>query len=111
MEIRFFSTMTIIGSSVPNDDDGFNNGLNYSLVDLTLNGGNGDVVASEKNKPLLTYDPLDQEQASFKCSEKITAVEHNDKTILLGNKSFYGHLLCLSSGCKAASTQPLLPLK
>ena len=69
----------IIGSSVPNDDDGFNNGLNYSLVDLTLNGGNGDVVASEKNKPLLTYDPLDQEQASFKCSEKISAVEHNDK--------------------------------
>ena len=54
-------------------------GLNYSLVDLTLNGGNGDIVASEKNKPLLTYDPLDQEQASFKCSEKISAVEHDDK--------------------------------
>jgi PKD repeat protein len=68
----------IMGSSVPNNDDGFNNGLNYSLVDLTLNGGNGDVVSTEKNRPLLTYDPLDPEQASFKCSEKITAVEHND---------------------------------
>ena len=66
------------GGSVPNGDDGFNNGLNYSLVDLTLNGGNGDVVSTEKNRPLLTYDPLDPEQASFKCSEKITAVEHND---------------------------------
>ena len=66
------------GGSVPNGDDGFNNGLNYSLVDLTMNGGNGDVVSTEKNRPLLTYDPLDPEQASFKCSEKITAVEHND---------------------------------
>ena len=67
------------GGNVPNGDDGFNNGLNYSLVDLTLNGGNGDVVSTEKNRPLLTYDPLDQEQASFKCSEKITAVEHDDR--------------------------------
>ena len=66
------------GGSVPNSDDGFNNGLNYSLVDLTLNGGNGDVVSSEKNIHLLTCDPTDQEQASFKCSEKITAVEHSD---------------------------------
>ena len=66
------------GGSVPNSDDGFNNGLNYSLVDLTLNGGNGDVVSTEKNVHLLTYDPLDPDQASFKCSEKITAVEHSD---------------------------------
>ena len=66
------------GGFVPNGDDGFNNGLNYSLVDLTLNGGYGDVVSTEKNRPLLTYDPLDQEQVSFKCSEKITAVEHDD---------------------------------
>ena len=66
------------GGFVPNNDDGFNNGLNYSLVDLTLNGGNGDVVPIEKNRPLLTYDPNDQQQASFKCSEKITAIEHDD---------------------------------
>ena len=66
------------GGSVPNSDDGFNNGLNYSLVDLTMNGGNGDIVGPEKNRPLLTYDPTDQEQVKFKCAEKITAVEHND---------------------------------
>jgi gliding motility-associated-like protein len=66
------------GGSVPFDDDGYNNGLNYSLVDLTLNNGNGDVVRTEKNKPLLTYDPTINEQAAFKCSEKITAVEHSD---------------------------------
>lgn len=64
--------------SVPNADDGFNNGLAYSLVDLSLNSGNGDVVPSEKNRQLVTYDPTDQGQASYKCSEKITAVEHAD---------------------------------
>lgn len=64
--------------TVPNADDGYNNGLNYSLVDLSLNSGNGDVVATEKNRPLLTYDPDDDEQAAYKCSEKITAVEHSD---------------------------------
>ena len=64
--------------SVPGDDDGFNNGFAYSLIDLTLNGGNGDVVPTEKNVQLQTYDPTDQAQDSYRCSEKITAVEHSD---------------------------------
>ena len=64
--------------SIPGDDDGFNNGLAYSLLDLTLNNGNGDVVSTEKNVQLQTYDPTDQAQDSYKCSEKITAVEHSD---------------------------------
>ena len=63
---------------VPEEDDGYNNGFAYSLVDLTLNGGNGDVVTSEKNVLLTTYDLNDQTQASYKCSEKINAVEHAD---------------------------------
>ena len=66
------------GGSVPNADDGFNNGLAYTLVDLSLNAGNGDVVTSEKNIQLTTYDPSIQSQNSYKCSEKITAVEHSD---------------------------------
>ena len=66
------------GGTVPNADDGFNNGFNYSLVDLTLNAGNGDVDATEKNIHLITYDVTDQQQASYKCAEKITAVEHAD---------------------------------
>ena len=66
------------GGSVPLADDGFNNGLAYSLVDLTLNSGDGDIVTSEKNIQLQTYDPNDQSQAAYKCSEKITAVEHDD---------------------------------
>ena len=66
------------GGSVPNADDGFNNGLAYTLVDLSLNAGDGDVVTSEKNIQLTTYDPSIQSQNSYKCSEKITAVEHSD---------------------------------
>ncbi len=67
-----------MGYTVPSADDGFNNGLNYSLVDLSLNGGNGDVDVNEKNVHLVTYDPNDSEEPKFKCSEKITAVEHAD---------------------------------
>jgi gliding motility-associated-like protein len=64
--------------SVPQDDDGFNNGFNYSLVDMTLNTGLGDVDAIEKNIPLITYDPNDPEEIKYKCSEKITAVRAED---------------------------------
>jgi len=65
-------------ATIPSADDGYNNGLNYSLLDLTLNNGNGDIVDTEKNIHLITYDPSDPDQEAFKCSEKITAVEHND---------------------------------
>ncbi|MBT8272485.1 MAG: PKD domain-containing protein, partial [Bacteroidia bacterium] len=61
-----------------NIDDGFNNGFNYTLVDLSLNGGFGDVVPTEKNIHLITYDPNDQSHVPYKCAEKITAVEHAD---------------------------------
>lgn len=66
------------GGIVPSVDDGFNNGFNYSLVDLTLNGGFGDVVVTEKNVHLVTYNPNNDNEASYKCSEKITAVEHSN---------------------------------
>ena len=66
------------GTEVPEGDDGFNNGLNYSLVDMTLNTGMGDIDISEKNIPLVTYDQNNQEHLKYKCGEKITAVEHAD---------------------------------
>lgn len=69
---------TDINGTIPQDDDGFNNGLNYSLVDMNLNGGLGDIVATEKNMPLITYDPNDAEEIKYKCSEKITAVKGAD---------------------------------
>lgn len=61
-----------------NDVDPPNNGLNYSLVDLRLNNGLGDIVSTEKNIPLITYNKNDGEEVKFKCSEKVTAVQHGD---------------------------------
>lgn len=60
------------------DGDGVNDGLMYSLVDMTLDGGLGDVDPLEKNVPLITYDPTVPIQVDFKCSEKITAVKADD---------------------------------
>ena len=65
-----------MGQSVPANDDGFNNGFNYSVVDLSVLGSNGsigDVIS--KNNPLITYNTNPNgEEIKYKCSEKITAV-------------------------------------
>ncbi len=63
---------------VPIDDDGFNNGLNYSLIDMTLENGLGDVVTTDKNIQLVTYDETNPEHLKYKASEKITAVRGAD---------------------------------
>ena len=64
--------------SETSDGDGSNDGLNYSVVDMTLDGGNGAVVSSQKNIPLITYNPSNAEESLYKCSEKITAVKSED---------------------------------
>ncbi|MDI5894560.1 T9SS type B sorting domain-containing protein [Flavobacterium algoritolerans] len=61
-------------------DDGLNNGLNYSIIDMSLNGGEGEVVS--KNIHLITYNPSDTEQKKYKCSEKLTAVYNSDGTAI-----------------------------
>ncbi|WP_179352644.1 T9SS type B sorting domain-containing protein [Winogradskyella vidalii] len=66
------------GGTVPSQDDGYNNGFNYSLIDMTLNGGLGDVDTIEKNVHLITYDPLVPLEIQYKSSEKITAVRAED---------------------------------
>lgn len=60
----------------PDNDDGLNNGLNYSIVDISKIGSNGsigDIIS--RNNHLITYDtnPLGEE-IKYKCSEKLTAV-------------------------------------
>jgi gliding motility-associated-like protein len=70
------------GGTTPIADDGLNNGLNYSIVDLSIigiNGSIGDIVS--RNNHLITYDtnPLGQE-IKFKCPEKLTAVRNESKT-------------------------------
>lgn len=54
-------------------------GLNYSVVDMRLQNGYGDVVADSKNTHLITYDVNDKEQADWKCSEKIAATSHSNQ--------------------------------
>ncbi|MHA3786784.1 T9SS type B sorting domain-containing protein [Flavobacterium hauense] len=69
------------GATIPGQDDGFNNGFNYSIVDLSVTGTNGsigDVVT--RNTHLVTYNPADPEQIKYKCSEKVTAVKNNTGT-------------------------------
>ncbi|GAA0728656.1 T9SS C-terminal target domain-containing protein [Aquimarina litoralis] len=61
-----------------NEDDGFNNGFTYSIVDMSLNGGMGDVINAQKNIPLITYDTSNNQESAYKCSEKITAVKSDD---------------------------------
>jgi len=61
----------------PDDDDGLNKGLNYSIVDLSVTGSNGsigDII--NRNNHLITYDtnPFGEE-IKYKCSEKLTAVK------------------------------------
>lgn len=63
--------------SQPNPD-GKNDGLNYSEVNMNLQGGLGDINPAKKNIHLITYNPSDAREFEFKCSEKITAVQHND---------------------------------
>ncbi len=53
-------------------------GVNYSEVDLSLNGGFGDVVVNTRNRHLITYDAGDPVQNEYKSSEKITAVSHGN---------------------------------
>ena len=67
-----------VDDNLLNDEDPPNNGLNYSQVDMRLNNGLGDIQTAEKNIHLITYDPNNSEEVKFKCSEKITAVQHGD---------------------------------
>lgn len=65
------------GGIIPRDDDGFNNGLNYSVVDMSLREGLGDVDPSSKNIQLITFEDS-LEDKKYKASEKITAVRGQD---------------------------------
>ena len=66
---------------VPFSDDGFNNGFNYSIVDLSVTGTNGSIGdVTTRNVHLVTYDPDNIEEIKYQCSEKITAVKNASAT-------------------------------
>lgn len=75
----FSGTYVTLGSGqTPTDDDGRNNGLNYSVVDLSVTGSNGSIGnVISRNNPLVTYDTNPAgEEIKYKCSEKISAVKN-----------------------------------
>ncbi|WP_296312489.1 T9SS type B sorting domain-containing protein [Winogradskyella sp. UBA3174] len=96
------------GGSVPSADDGFNNGFNYSLVDMNLNGGLGDVDTAEKNVPLVTYDPTNPLEASYKCSEKITAVRAEDCSSFWVITHFGDSFYAFKIDINGVSTTPII---
>ena len=63
--------------TIPDADDGYNNGLNYSIVDVSVIGSNGSVGdVTIRNTHLVTYDPNPTgQEIKYKSSEKITAVK------------------------------------
>lgn len=66
------------------DEEGYSRGLQYSIVDMTLNNGLGDVAL--KNSPLVTY-----------TAEKVTAIRHCNKkdywvlTHKYGTNAYYAY--------------------
>ena len=71
------SYVEIESGNVPNNDDGKNNGFNYSIVDLSVTGSNGsfgNVIS--RNNHLVTYNTNPTgEEIKYKCSEKVTAIK------------------------------------
>jgi gliding motility-associated-like protein len=66
------------GNPLTYSDDKVNDGLNYSEVNMNLDNGLGDINPSKKNIHLITYNSNNTEESLFKCSEKISAVQHAD---------------------------------
>ncbi len=77
-------------------------GLNYSTVDMTLNGGLGDIIPAEKNVPLLPTN-----------SEKITAVRNADCNtfwvITHFDDTFYAYIVDAAGVNNAPVTSVLAP--
>ena len=78
-----YDTYPLQNTTVPfEEDDGFNNGFNYSIVDMSIIGENGSIGdITVRNTHLVTYDPdPNGEEIKYKCSEKITAVKAADNS-------------------------------
>ncbi len=53
-------------------------GVNYSVLDMSLNSGLGGILPDQTNIHLITYDPSDPRESKFQSSEKIAAIVHGD---------------------------------
>lgn len=83
-------------------------GVNYSEVDMTLNGGFGAVVSGKKNIHLVTYDTNDATQKELKSSEKITAVTNNDGTAIWVITQFVNKFYAFKVDANGVNTNPVV---
>jgi len=83
-------------------------GINYSEVDMTLNGGYGDVITGKKNIHLITYDTNDAIQREFKASEKITAVTNNDGTAIWVITQFVNKFYAFKVDANGVNSNPVI---
>lgn len=97
----------------PDNDDGLNNGLNYSIVDLSIigtNGSIGDIVS--RNNHLITYDtnPVG-EDIKYKCSEKLAAVKDatgNDFWVITQFTDYFYSFKVTSNGVNSSPVKSIL---
>ena len=80
----------------------------YSLVDINLNAGLGDVDPLEKNVPLITYDITNPAEVDFKCSEKITAVKADDCSSFLVISHFTNKFYAFKVDVNGVNTTPVI---
>ena len=96
-----------VDDNLLNDEDPPNNGLNYSEVDLRLDNGLGDIPINKKNIHLITYNPENNEEVKFKCSEKITAVQHGDGISFWVITHFLDNFYSFKVGNNGVNTIPI----
>ena len=92
----------------PSLREGGNFGLNYSQVNMTQNGGLGEVDATLKNVPLVTYDIGNALQSEYKCSEKITAVRADDCSSLWVITHFVDSFYAFKVDVNGVSNTPVI---
>ena len=84
------------------------NGVNYSEVDLALNGGYGDIIDGVKNIHLITYNPNDVTENKYKSSEKITAVTHSDESSIWVITNFINRFYSFLVDVNGVNTSPVI---
>ena len=84
------------------------NGVNYSEVDLALNGGYGDIIDGVKNIHLITYNPNDVTENKYKSSEKITAVTHSDGSSIWVITNFINRFYSFLVDVNGVNTSPVI---
>ncbi|XLS28426.1 T9SS type B sorting domain-containing protein [Flavobacteriaceae bacterium M23B6Z8] len=82
------------------------NGLNYSVVDMSLNGGAGAVT--RKNVHLVTYDETKRDEDDLKCSQKLTAVAHADDESYWVVTHFLNRFFAFQVTNRGVSTRPVV---